>query len=154
MSGHGPLPHADPTKRGYRAAVRVLNRPEKLDSREAFLAYAEALRQSLREALANPSSPYGPAVDDHGDEWENTRLDHFLEAMGAWMEDVGWTPIDRRDYPVWRAIATPRNEDEGGSDALGRYLDDLIDWASNPDLPRDQEWAAAGQALRAGRAYE
>jgi hypothetical protein len=41
-----------------------------------------------------------------------------------------------------------------GEDALARYLDDLLDWASDPELPADQEWAAAGQALRAGRSYE
>jgi hypothetical protein len=134
--------------------VRLLNRPDKLDSREAFHAYVEALGESLRQALANPSSPYGPAVDDHGMVWENTRLDHFMAAMDQWLEDVGWTPIDRRFSPVWTALARTRNDDAADEDALVRYLDDLRDWASNPELPTDQHWAAAGEALRAGRAYE
>ena len=42
-------------------------------------------------------------------------------------------------------------EDE---DALRRHLARLSDWASNEDLPTDQHWRAAAQALAAGRQYE
>ena len=133
--------------------VNLLHRPDKIDSRESFHRYVEAMHRSLEEAVATPSSPYGLAVDHQGVEWVNTRLDQFLEAMNAWMTDWGWTPIDQRDSPVWAAlrVTEPFAADEDG---LRRYLADLRDWASNPDLARDQHWRPAAQALAAGRSYE
>ena len=130
-----------------------LSRLGKVDSREAFAAYVEAMLKSLDQALSNPSLPYEPAVDDQGERWENTTLAGFLEAMEAWLTDAGWTVIDRRDSGVWAAILGT-GDNGGDQDDLRRYLADLRDWASNPAVPGDQYWRPAAEALRAGRAYE
>jgi hypothetical protein len=110
--------------------------------------------RSLDQALSNPSSPYEPAVDDQGERWENTTLAGFLEAMDAWLRDSGWTLHDRRDSAVWAAILVSGDEFIGDKDDLRRYLMDLLDWASTPGLPAEQDWRPAAEALRAGRAYE
>ena len=134
--------------------MNLLLRPDKIQSREGFRAYVEATLQSLNEALAQPTIPYAPAVDDHGSEWENTTLEMFLEAMDAWMTDTGWTSHDRRESLVWTALSVPYGVYSGDEDDLRRYLADLRDWASNPALPEAQHWAPAALALSAGRGYE
>jgi hypothetical protein len=62
----------------------VLTRPDKVETREAFIAYVEAMLTSLDQALANPSVPNADAVDDHGVEWANTTMETFLAAMDTW----------------------------------------------------------------------
>jgi hypothetical protein len=134
--------------------MNLLRRPDKVESRAAFRSYVEAMIESLDQALANPSVPYEPAVDDQGDEWENTTLTAFMGAIYAWMRDSGWTEHDRRDSQVWAALLLNEAESAGDEDNLRQYLSDLRDWASKEDLIGDQHWLPAAQALAAGRAYE
>jgi hypothetical protein len=134
--------------------VNLLRRPDKVQSREAFHAYVEAMLRSLNEALARPVIPYRPAVDDQGIEWENTTLEMFLEAMDAWMTDTGWTVHDRRESLVWTALEVPYGVHAGDEYDLRRYLAHLRDWASDPALPEDQHWTPAALALSAGQGYE
>jgi hypothetical protein len=134
--------------------VNLLRRPDKIQSREAFHAYVEAMCRSLNDALARPAIPNGPAVDDQGNRWENTTLETFLEAMDGWMSDTGWTVHDRRESLIWTALTVPHGEYSGDANDLRQYLADLRDWASNPALPIEQHWAPAAMALRAGQGYE
>ena len=120
-------------------------RPDKIQSRDDFRVYVDAMLQSLTQALANPAIPYGPAVDDQGVRWENTRLDTFQESMDAWMEDWGWTEHDRTESLVWAALALTPGVG-GDEDDLRQYLAELRDWASNPTLAEDQQWTSAAQA--------
>lgn len=57
--------------------------------REAFIAFIRELQADLnasqRAEQASPSSPYSP---DAGG-WENPDLSSYLEAMAAWIEDMG-----------------------------------------------------------------
>jgi hypothetical protein len=63
-------------------------------SREDFVVFVKALTKDLRE---NPAS------------WENTNLDRFLEALGAWVEDMdGYylnqgKPVPKQ--PDWKVAA-------------------------------------------------
>jgi len=134
--------------------MNLLKHPDRIESRDAFLAYLEAMLRSLDQALAAPPIPWGPAVDDQGVRWENTRLGAFLDAMDAWLRDSGWTEHDRRASAVWARVSVKDIAFDGDEDDLRRYLTDLRDWASNPDLSGDQHWRPAAEALRAGRAYE
>lgn len=134
--------------------MHLLRRPDKVQSREAFAAYVDAMLRSLDEALTRPAIPYGPAVDHEGIEWENTTLEQFLEAMDAWMTTTGWTERDRRESLVWTAPSVSYGEHRGDVDHRRRYLADLREWASNPALPEEQHWSPAAQALRAGQGYE
>jgi hypothetical protein len=134
--------------------VNLLHRPDKIESRDAFYAYVGAMLRSLDQALANPSDPYGPAVDDQGVEWENTTLSMFAEAMHAWMVDQGWTSHDRRESLVWAALGALPEEPTGDEEDLRGYLERLLGWASDETLDEDQHWRPAAQALAAGRSYE
>jgi hypothetical protein len=134
--------------------MNLLRRPDKVESRDAFRSYVEAMLESLDQALANPSIPYGPAVDDQGNGWENTTLTAFMGAMDAWMRDSGWTEHDRRDSAVWAALSLNEAESAGDEHDLRQYLTGLRDWVSRVDLVGDQHWRSAAQALSAGRVYE
>lgn len=134
--------------------MNLLLRPDKIESRDDFFAYLEALLRSLDQALAAPPIPYGPAVDDQGAEWENTTLARFQEAMDAWMNNAGWIVHDRRESAVL-AVLSMHDVDIGGDEEdLRQYLVPLGDWASSADLPADQDWRPAAEALAAGRCYE
>jgi hypothetical protein len=132
--------------------MSLLSRPDKIDSRGSFAVYVEAMLESLDQALAAPPIPYGPAVDYKGIRWENTTLTAFLDSTDAWMRDSGWTELDRHGSLVWAALSN-NGVVEGDEADLRRYLSGLRDWASNPDLPSDQHWRPAAEALRAGRAF-
>lgn len=63
--------------------------PNRVNSKESFLEFIEDLRadwEASQEAeRKNPSPPYGPKARY----WENPELGSFLEAMHAWVEDMG-----------------------------------------------------------------
>ncbi|MBL8203353.1 MAG: hypothetical protein JNM09_03930 [Blastocatellia bacterium] len=59
---------------------------ESISSREDFMRFLEAL-----------IADYGNSTD----EWENTSIEHFLEAMHAWATDAQRL----RDDPSWRDFA-------------------------------------------------
>jgi hypothetical protein len=134
--------------------MNLLDHPDKIESRDAFRAYLDAMLHSLDQALAAPPIPYGPAVDHQGVRWENMTLGAFLGAMDAWMKDTGWTELDRRASAVWAALSGDDVAFDGDEDDLRKYLSGLRHWASNRDLPGNQDWRPAAEALRAGRAYE
>ena len=52
----------------------VYDLAEQVKTRDDFIAFVEALRADLRE---------------HGDDWESTGLDDYLESMGGYVEDLG-----------------------------------------------------------------
>lgn len=63
-------------------------------SREDFVAFVTALTKDLRD---NPMT------------WENTSLERFLEALGAWVEDMdGYYTNQGRavpQQPDWKVVA-------------------------------------------------
>lgn len=78
-----------------------------VDSKASFLAFLHALAadraDEARKEAISPSSPYGPGHNG----WENTRLEDYLEAAAAWMEDnspIAGEPMVA-DAPSWRAFA-------------------------------------------------
>src|SRR5688572_16141606 len=81
----------------YGRPVSLLDRPDRIESREAFVAFLDAMLTSLDQAIRNPAIPYRHAVDDRGKEWKNTSLAGFLQAVDAWMTRTGWTELDRRE---------------------------------------------------------
>jgi hypothetical protein len=131
--------------------VDVLSRPDKVETREAFVAYIEAMLTSLDQALANPRVPHANAVDDRGIEWSNTTRGTFLEAMDAWMTAWGWTALDRAESKVWSAVVPTGGDFVGDEQGLRRYLANLRDWAVSHPLGDDEHWRPAAQALAAGR---
>jgi hypothetical protein len=131
--------------------VDVLTRPDKVETREAFVAYLEAMLTSLDQALANPRVPYANAVDDHGVEWSNTTQGTFLEAMDAWITAWGWTALDRAESTVWSAVVPTDTDFVGDEHELRRYLASIRDWAMSHALGDDEHWRPAAQALAAGR---
>lgn len=134
--------------------MNLLRRPDRVETREMFVSYVSAMIQSLDEALANPSIPYGPAVDDAGVEWENTTLSMFADAMNAWADSNGWGPHDRGDSAVLDTLLIGDSL-EGDGVALRRYLSDIAAWAGSGTVdPTDFGWRPAAMMLRSGRAYE
>jgi len=63
-------------------------------SREDFVEFIKALTKDLRE---NPAS------------WENATLDRFLEALGAWVEDMDGYYLNKGkpvpQQPDWKVAA-------------------------------------------------
>lgn len=63
-------------------------------SREDFVAFIKALVKDLRE---NPAS------------WENSNLESYLEALGAWVEDMDGYYLNQGKHvpqqPDWKVIA-------------------------------------------------
>jgi len=53
--------------------ARLVEQLDQVNSRESFITFAEKLRQDL---IANPA------------DWENDRLESFLEAIEAWTSDA------------------------------------------------------------------
>ena len=53
--------------------MSIADQVNSIRSREDFVAFVRALRKDFTE---NPQS------------WENDNLDHFLEALSAWVEDM------------------------------------------------------------------
>lgn len=79
---------------------------EQVIDEASFLAFARALAEDRVKAIAaekaRPSSPYGP---DAGG-WENTSIDHFLEAAIAWAEDSAFgSRQDLATASPWRKFA-------------------------------------------------
>jgi hypothetical protein len=72
---------------------------ERVDSKESFLEFVAALRADWDASRVDEqASPYGPYARG----WENPDLGRFLEAMQAWMEDMGERiPAT----PSWRTFA-------------------------------------------------
>jgi len=65
-----------------------------IQSREDFVAFVKALVQDLRD---NPAS------------WENANLERYLEALGAWAQDMDGYYINQGkpvpQQPDWKIIA-------------------------------------------------
>jgi hypothetical protein len=53
--------------------MSLVEQHKQIRTREDFLTFVKALNKDLR---------------DHPDTWENKSLDRFLEALGAWIEDM------------------------------------------------------------------
>jgi hypothetical protein len=74
---------------------------DRVDSRESFLAFVEALATERKhDAIAEsaqPSSPYGPTAAG----WENVALHDFLEAAVACARDGDRLAAE----PTWRDMA-------------------------------------------------
>ena len=74
---------------------------DSISSRETFLQFLEALIadrcDSIEQEKIAPSSPYSAEANG----WENTSIEHFLEAMEAWAKDSQAL----NDEPSWRAFA-------------------------------------------------
>lgn len=66
----------------------------RVQSREDLAAFVRALAEHLREKP---------------DDWENRDLSSFLEAMGAWVEEMEGYYRNRRepvpDQPTWKTLA-------------------------------------------------
>lgn len=62
-------------------------------SREDFVAFVKALRKDLHD---NPAS------------WENSTLEHFLEALGGWVEDMDGYYVNQGkpvpQQPDWKVV--------------------------------------------------
>jgi hypothetical protein len=87
MNGNGPT-------NGNGTAVKTLReRAGDIRSREDFVQFARALVANLRE------SP---------DEWTNADLAAYLEALGAWVDDLDGYYQNRGepvpDQPTWRTL--------------------------------------------------
>lgn len=78
-----------------------------VDSKDAFLAFVEALRADRadeeRKERIHPSSPYGPGANG----WENGSIEAFLSAAGAWGEATSAITGEPMlpEVPTWRSIA-------------------------------------------------
>ena len=74
---------------------------DKVDSRETFLEFVEALAAERENDAAaeteQPSSPYGPTARG----WENSTVRAFLEAAVACARDGKWL----QEQPTWRDMA-------------------------------------------------
>ena len=134
--------------------MNPLRRPDRVETREMFATYVSAMIQSLDEALANPSIPYGPAVDDAGIEWESTTLSMFADGMNAWADSNGWGPHDRGYSAVLDTLSIGESL-EGDEVALRRYLSDIAAWTGSDAVdPDDFGWQPAAMLLKAGQTYE
>jgi hypothetical protein len=131
--------------------ISLLRRPDRVESLQAFRLYVDALCRSLDQALAAPSIPERPAVDDHGVEWRNTTLSSFRFAMDAWLQDAGWTLHDRSEWATWGVLALEESDVTGDEPGLREYLEAVRTRAWNPALPEDWPWTPVAQALAAGR---
>ena len=98
--------------------MRLLSRPDRVESLLTFRAYIDALCRSFDQAMDAPRVPSRPAVDDHGLEWQNTTLEFFLLAMDEWLLATGWTTHDRAESLAWSVLALPEGEFTGDEDAL------------------------------------
>ena len=68
---------------------------ENIKTREDFIKFAKELSQNYK---------------DHKQEWENNKLDLFLDAMATYSNDVqgyykNWHPEVSADIPSWRVFA-------------------------------------------------
>jgi hypothetical protein len=67
---------------------------QSVNSREDFITFLEKLRANFLE---------------HPDEWKNSSLEDFLEAMAAWVEDMdGYYENNELPVPVvpsWKSVA-------------------------------------------------
>lgn len=74
--------------------VMTLAKHNLIHSREDFVAFVKALSQDLRD---NPAS------------WENANLERYLEALGAWVEDMDGYYLNQGkplpQQPDWKVIA-------------------------------------------------
>jgi hypothetical protein len=65
-----------------------------IHSREDFVAFVKALSKDLCD---NPTS------------WENANLEHFLEALGAWVDDMDGYYLNQGktvpQQPNWKVVA-------------------------------------------------
>lgn len=85
----------------------LLEMAERVDSKESFLKFVEALAadraDEVHKERIKPSPPYGPGVNG----WENGSIETFLDAAVAWgaaTSAVTGQPV-LPDVPTWRAFA-------------------------------------------------
>lgn len=75
------------------STVKLHDRVNSIQTREDLIAFIQALHADLR---------------DDPDSWENPTLDRFLEALGAWMEDMDgyydYAGRPRPERPDWRTF--------------------------------------------------
>jgi len=74
---------------------------EKVNSRETFLGFVDALKNDRveeieKEKIKKPS-PYGPGTND----WQNVTIEDFLDALHSYGQD---SP-EIKEEPSWRAFA-------------------------------------------------
>jgi|LakMenE18May11ns_1017448.scaffolds.fasta_scaffold7389516_1 hypothetical protein len=66
---------------------------QSIRSREDFVAFVKALTKDLRD---NPES------------WENSTLEHFLEALGGWVEEMDGYYLNQGkpvpQQPDWKVV--------------------------------------------------
>ena len=74
---------------------------ERVESREAFLAFLKSLQLDCESEHAGTASARSPAYGPGPRGWENRTIEAFLDAMHAWAVDSGALPVE----PTWRAMA-------------------------------------------------
>jgi len=84
-----------------------MERPEALAEEVAdcasFLAFARALLADLEQTLAREKAAPSRRYDGAANDWENFKLEHFLESAIAWAEDGRL--CDDGEHNPWRAFA-------------------------------------------------